>query len=379
MAGLLSASGCAKSVQPFPPRAPLWVDPDRRPFAAELEPSFSGTRWDALDKSVFRPVTRFFAVDPGGEAVNVNALDEVPSSSWFENRGTHAALSPEAAGRGPCPTTIDDGVPWAITGAKPNGADPGFLIQAPDGQHYLIKLDEPRQSERTSLADVVGSRVYYAAGFDVPCYAIVMFSRADLRIAPGARAERDTGEKVPLTWGHIDTALARAKRLPDGRYRGGASRYLEGRPLGPWSYAGTRSDDRNDIVPHEDRRELRGSRLLATWTDHSDQRDQNTLSMWIETEPGKGYVRHHLLDFGDCFGSLWEGPAQQAWRRGHAFWFGPGQILTDFVTFGAKKRPWDEAELGPSGLTLGYYGVEARSRRVVSDVSEPRLRAHDGA
>jgi hypothetical protein len=358
LAGLLSVSGCASSIQPFPARAPLWVDPDRRPFAGKLEPAFSGTRWDALDKSVFRPVSQFFAVDPGGEALNVNALDEVPSSSWFDNRGTHVGLTPEAAGRGPCPTPVDDGVPWAIVGAKPNGADPGFLIKAPDGQRYLIKLDEPQQSERTSLADVVGSRVYYAAGFDVPCYAIVFFSRSNLFIAPGAQAERDTGEKMPLTWSHIEETLKRAKRLPDGRYRGGASRYLEGHPLGPWSYAGTRSDDRNDVVPHEDRRELRGSRLLASWTDHSDQRDQNTLSMWIETEPGKGYVRHHLLDFGDCFGSLWEGPAQQAWRRGHAFWFGPGQILGDFFTFGAKKRPWDEAKLGPTGLTLGYYNVD---------------------
>jgi hypothetical protein len=253
---------------------------------------------------------------------------------------------------------LDDGVPWSIVGAKPNGADPGFLIKAPDGQRYLIKLDEAQQSERTSLADVVGSRIYYAAGFDVPCYAIVVFDRSILHIAPGATAERDTGEKIPLTWADIDTTLKRAKRQPDGRYRGDASRYLQGRPLGPWSYVGTRKGDRNDIIPHEDRRELRGSRLLAAWTDHSDQRDQNTLAMWIETAPGQGYVRHHLLDFGDCFGSLWEGPAQQAWRRGHAYWFGPGQILADFLSFGVSERPWDRAEMGPGGMVLGYYGVE---------------------
>jgi hypothetical protein len=355
---LAVTAGCGRGFEPFPARAPLQVDPDRRPFTAELEPAFSGTRWDALDKSIFRPVSQFFAVDPGGEARNVNALDEVPSSSWFDHgRGAHG-LSPEAAGVGPCPEPLDDGAPWSIVGAKPNGADPGFLIKAPDGQRYLIKLDEALQSERTSLADVVGSRIYYAAGFDVPCYAIVVFDRSLLHIAPGATAESDTGEKLPLTWAHIETTLRRAKRQPDGRYRGDASRYLQGHPLGPWSYVGTRSGDRNDIIPHEDRRELRGSRLLAAWTDHSDQRDQNTLAMWIETASGSGYVRHHLIDFGDCFGSLWEGPAQQAWRRGHAYWFGPGQIVADFISFGVVERPWDRAQMGPSGMLLGYYGVE---------------------
>ena len=35
---------------------------------------------------VVSPISRFWAVDPAGLAANVNALDEVPDSSWFQNR-----------------------------------------------------------------------------------------------------------------------------------------------------------------------------------------------------------------------------------------------------------------------------------------------------
>ena len=36
--------------------------------------------------------------------------------------------------------------------------------------------------------------------------------------------------------------------------------------------------------------------------------------MWRQVEDGRGYVMHHLIDFGDCFGSVWGGSAQAAWR-----------------------------------------------------------------
>jgi hypothetical protein len=81
-----------------------------------------------------------------------------------------------------------------------------------------------------------------------------------------------------------------------------ASKYLSGAPLGPFRYYETRSDDPNDIVPHEDRRELRGLRLFAAWLNHDDTRAHNTQDAWVE-EDGKHFVRHYLLDFGSTFGS----------------------------------------------------------------------------
>jgi hypothetical protein len=357
LAATLTA-GCAATSERYPPRAPLWRDPDRAPFAASLPEYESPVRWSALDQSVLRPVSQLFAVEPGGEARNVNSWDEVPDSSWFQNRIGMAQLTPAAAALGPCPLPLLDGTgPWTIVSAKVDGATAGFVVEVSSGARYLVKFDD-RQGPRATLADVVASRLYWAAGFDVPCYNIVHFTRSILTLGPRAYGKNALGERVPLTWEAIDAALARANRRPDGRYRSVASLYLSGRPLGAWRYHGTREGDRNDIIPHEDRRELRGSRLLAAWTDHSDQREGNTLSMWIETAPGVGFVRHHLLDFGDCFGHIWVGPAELAWRREHVYFFDPWQLLGDFATLGVRERPWDRARLGPSGLVFSYYRAD---------------------
>jgi hypothetical protein len=204
----------------------------------------------------------------------------------------------------------------------------------------------------------VGSRIYFAAGFDVPCNQVAHFSRSMLKLAPGAKLKVENGEERPLRMADIDSIL-RLGRGADGRWRGLASLYLDGRPLGPWTYHGTRADDRNDIVAHEDRRELRGSKLLAAWTGHWDARAQNTLAMWIETGAGQGFVRHHLLDFGDCFGGLAGANALQMKRRGQVHWLDPGQVLTDFATLGAIERPWERARLGPSGTLFGFYDIES--------------------
>jgi hypothetical protein len=70
-----------------------------------------------------------------------------------------------------------------------------------------------------------------------------------------------------------------------------------------------------------------------------------------------GFVEHYLLDFGDCFGAMGSSAPQNAWRRGHAYWFDAGQILSDFLALGILERPWDRARLGPSGLVFAYYDV----------------------
>ena len=87
-----------------------------------------------------------------------------------------------------------------------------------------------------------------------------------------------------------------------GRMRVIASKYIEGSPIGPFRYHGTRSDDANDVVPHEHRRELRGLRLFAAWTNHDDTRAQNTQASWVAAA-GKHHLRHWLIDFGSTFGS----------------------------------------------------------------------------
>ncbi|PKN59402.1 MAG: hypothetical protein CVU56_00735 [Deltaproteobacteria bacterium HGW-Deltaproteobacteria-14] len=346
------------STRPFHDAEPMTVDPDQEPFAPPPSPYFSGLITDGLDQMMLRPISNFFAVDPGGEALNATALDEVADSSWFHNRIGAGPLPLDALREGACAgaPALDPAGPWLVTGGKPNGENPGFFIKA-NGARYLLKFDGAEQQPRATAADAVVSRIYWVAGYHVPCNRIVEFDRAILTIEPGATSERSDGTKEPLTEAMVSAAFDRAMRLSDGRYRGNASLYLSGTPLGPWRYESTRDDDRNDVIAHEDRRELRGAAVLAAWVNHFDSREQNTLDMWIATAQGRGFVRHHYIDFGDCFGSLWQWDSLSR-RWGHSYFFYPQHILADLFTFGALVRPWDDTEFGPGGDVLGYYDVE---------------------
>lgn len=357
--GTALAGGCAKpAVRPFPTAAPTWVDADQRPFATEPEEYYSPFAWDAADQIVFRPLARAFAVDPAGEAVNVNAFDEVPDSSWFRNRIGQRPMTPSQVAIGPCrERPLDPGGPWTVTGAKPNGANPGFIIEDQDERRYLLKFDGVVQGPRATSADVIVSKLYYAAGYYTPCNEIVFFDRGILAIDAGALGENAAGKKEPLSAAHLDTVLSKALRLPDGRYRASASRFIEGKPIGPWRYEGRRKDDPNDVVRHQERRELRGARVLAAWTNHFDSREQNTMAAWVDVGGGRGYVRHYYIDFGDCLGSIWE-PPMLGRRIGHSSYFDPAHVAADFATLGALERPWDRARFGRSGAVFGYYGVD---------------------
>jgi hypothetical protein len=377
VAALLPLVACGGGVRRFPLRAPMWRDtdldsmsvpcrPDPRDPARRLcrpEAYESSYAWDAADNMVFRPLARFFAVDPGGEAVNVNSLDEVPDSSWFTNRLGRAPLSDDELERGPCgDDRLDPDVPdgsWIIDQGKLNGANPGFRVRLPDGRRYMLKSDLANEPERATGATAIGARVYHAAGFWAACDTVIYLRPGILRLLPGLTVTDNSGTTRAFDQAALDSLLAAASRRGD-RLRVAASRWLPGRTLGPFTYAGRRDDDPADVIAHEDRRDLRGARLLAAWLSHFDAREQNTLTTWMADDPGApdsspGKLLHYYIDFGDCFGSWWKW--DDLWRRiGHAYYLDIGYLLADFVTLGLIERPWERARLVDGGI-FGYYSA----------------------
>ncbi|MCO4769887.1 MAG: hypothetical protein KDA24_07625 [Deltaproteobacteria bacterium] len=357
LTGLLS--GCAHTVRMFPLAPPMTEDTDRQHVTTTPKDYFSPLLWDGADQIAFRPISRFLAVETPGRSLNVNSLDEVPNSSWFENRIGLGTFTPEMAKQGACDESPLDPnkAPWTVVAAKPNGANPGFIIKDSEGRGYLLKMDGRTEGDRATTADVFGSRVYHAAGFHAPCNKVVFFDPSVLAVDPEAETEDHLGRDRPMTQEDVETVLGKAIQLEDGRLRASASRFLSGRPIGPWTYQGKRRDDPNDVIRHEDRRELRGARILAAWLNHFDAREQNTLDMWVTDPDGTSYIKHHYIDFGDCLGSRW---AQDGLSRrfGHSYYLDVADVLLDFVSLGVVVRPWQKVGISEYTPQWGYYDAE---------------------
>jgi len=323
--------------------------------------------WDGADNLIFRPLSRAFAIDPPGDAVDVNSLDEVPDSSWFTNRiGTHDLTLDEFL-RGACtealmldPDTMPDGS-WVIDQGKNNGSSPGFRVNIKGKGKYLLKSDVASIAERSSGASVIGAVAYNAVGFNTSCEQVVYFRPSVLKLTPHLESANNSGVKKPFDQAAVDKILAEAAHR-GGLVRMQASAWLPGHLLGPFRYTSTRDDDPADVIAHEDRRELRGGRLLAAWIDHFDAREQNSMDSWIADakdapDSSPGYVRHYYLDTSDCLGGEWDwDPVSK--RLGQSYLVDYGDISLDFITLGIPERPWDHIHRAKGREIFGYFNVE---------------------
>lgn len=361
----LSAFGCATSLRRFPLAEPVWVDDDTRAFGPRPPAWYSPYVWDGVDNSSFRQMSGLFRFERHRAAMNVNAMDEVPDSSWYTNRLSRGALDPETIAFGACededPSVpgVDDDVhgPLLIVRGKPDGSNPGFFVRDEAGRMYLMKPDGELQRERPSASDAIGAAVYFAAGYFTPCNRVVYVRRDDIVLDPSAEVRRTDGYRGPLTQELVDGIVRQAGVAPDGRLRFSLSRFIEGQPIAPWTYDGVWEDDRNDVFPHEHRRDVRAMYVLSSWLSHIDSRQENTMASWIPVDDSHGYVRHYMIDFSDTLGILftWSVLAR---RFGYSGYFDPQHMLEDFLTFGLVDRPWYHVQLGRAGRELGYFDVE---------------------
>ena len=248
--------------------------------------------WDGADNMVFRPLSEAVGVEHHGEAVNVNSLDEVPDSAWFTNRIGVRPIPLEQFALGACrpeqildPSAFADGS-WLIDHGKTDGSSPGFRVNIPGKGKYLFKGEMKDEPERPSAASVIGAAAYEAVGFNTSCEQVVYFRPSLLKLAPGLTVKGNFGATEPFDQKAVDKILADSPHR-DGLVRMQASAWLPGYLIGPFTYTGTRHDDPNDVIPHDDRRELRGGRLLAAWLDHFDAREQNSLDTWVTAAPGR--------------------------------------------------------------------------------------------
>jgi hypothetical protein len=211
-----------------------------------------------------------------------------------------------------------------------------------------------------SGAEIIGTAFYYAFGYTTVEVYLSEMDAAALKISEKATIRDEfSGERRKMVKRDLDEVFHRAARLPNGKYRVLVSRFAPGRPLGNFRYYGTRPDDPNDIVPHEHRRELRAARVFGAWLNHDDSRGVNSLDM-LETQNGRGYVRHYMFDFGSILGSATI--FSQRHRAGNEYIYEPKPGWLTLATLGLYVRPW---------MKIDYPDVPPAIGRLEGDAFDP--------
>src|SRR4030095_12727791 len=151
------------------------------------------------------------------KALDVNTVDEVPDSSWFENRIAPRPMTTSEIAAGP--NRAPPSGPWTVTSGKTEGITPGLQMKDSTGQLYFVKFDPPAYPELGTGAEVISTKLLYAAGYYVPQKFIVIVGREEMQIAPNATLRGTDGKAHPMTGRDLDALLAQSARRPDGRYR----------------------------------------------------------------------------------------------------------------------------------------------------------------
>lgn len=330
---------------PLEDRPVVWQADDARPLEvlpADREPLL---HWTCYEAGFARPTEyalnfprlvrrlgRPFGVEKDPESANVNRLGEVPNSSWFTNRIGIFPMPPSALALGP---NASDGpsraAPWRIVGVKNEGVTPSFTIVDALGQRFLIKFGPAYAPVAPTAAGVISQRLLWAIGYWVPQDEVVHFDPEDLVLSDGVQILDATDHKRPMTRADLDAILDRVERMDDGHIRALSSRFLEGRPIGPFDYLGQREDDPNDTIGHELRRELRGLNVFSEWLNHFDTKQQNSLDVVVEGPEGP-FVRHYLIDFASTLGT---GAAGSDVHWGWEVSLDPAAVLRRSFSFGA--------------------------------------------
>jgi len=348
-ATLAMGAGCGQLR--FHDQPVVWKVDDARPIHEPEEREYFPIGYFA-DVLFMRRAERALALRDLEPAWNANALEEVPDSTWFENRLGRRELTPQEIARGP-DAKGPPRPPYLVKSGKFGGGAPGFVMKDASGRSFLMKFDRKENPEMQTGTNLVVNRVFWATGFHVPADYVIELRREELSIGPKAQAKDAMGEKVPYTEAMLDEVLAGGPPPRGGAYRATASEYLSGVPKGGWPAEGVRTDDPNDVVPHEHRRELRGLRVLCAWMNHTDMKEDNTLDMYVD-EGGKKFLRHYLVDFGEALGG--HGAEKNRLEDGYEHYWDWEHQPKAALTFGLWTRPWED--LKPSGfVAFGTLGT----------------------
>jgi hypothetical protein len=323
----------------FADRPVAWLEHDDSDVAAPPRPT-ELQEWDGtllLRDSLAGEIERVLSLEEQRPALDVNAIDEVPCSTWFCPRNHLRPMSAAEVAAGP--PVAPPRLPLRIVKGKEDGASPGFQVLDADQRRFMLKLDPKDHLGLTTGAEVVGNRIFHAAGYNVPNAFPVDLGPQDLVLDPEATYRLYRVQKRPLPAQRVQAILATAARDPAGRVRGVAVPWIPGQILGGFDMQGRRADDPNDRIPHQHRRSLRASWVLFAWLQVLDPSSINSLDSYVE-EGGRRFVRHYFIDFGCAFGSATVGVKGP--HQGGEHLIEVGRTLAALTSLGLYRRPFQD-------------------------------------
>jgi hypothetical protein len=262
------------------------------------------------DAYVRRPIVLAMDPETPADSGDVNALDEVPRSSWFDP-----------------PDAKPDGPPvLPLTPVGPAESEqPGLSVTDARGLRYELRRDQKERPELVSASAAVASRLLAAIGYRTPEVHVVTVAATDLKEVSDKKAAEAASD------------LLREGSAPTGdRYRVRATRWPVGIDLGPTPVAGVRAEDPNDRVPHAERRTLRAIGLPLYWMGLRRLPPYALHDSYVG-EPGKGHLVHYIVAFDDAFGAEAVGREAEARLGGEGKYLNEN-ALTALLTLGLRRR-----------------------------------------
>jgi hypothetical protein len=338
--------GCSQQKIAFKPDPVVWNVYDKAPNEQPKKRDYDRYAY-SIDQLIHRQLDDLIdPVDPP-PAMNTNALDEVPNSSWFTNRlGREYLVGRQVAdGPGGPDDSPENNKPWEILQIKSSKIAPAVRIRDSEGREFTLKFDSKVFLEAFTASEIIASRLMHAAGYNVQASFIVHFTSRDITVTDSSMHDE------------LDTLLSEVYVTGDGRYRAAAVAEPDGADCGIAPLSGVREDDPNDRIPHEHRRELRALSVFCAWLGHVFFTPENMRDIYGAGD-SESHLLHYLVDFDYCFGSYFA--TDQKSHPGFEYVaIDMQEAAEDLFTFGFGSKPWDNIKSKSYTLAGPYYDSES--------------------